>query len=77
MLAMHSSATTVTHMDAAGLCTWVHIPVGEKLWFVGNHNIGGHKSAGDTLQQSLGKTGIFMDAKLEWTCIPLKAGDDL
>lgn len=73
-LAGHASATTEPHIDSSGLCTWVHLPFGEKLWFIGG--ISG-KSVADVMRACLdGEKGIVAE-KLEWECAYLKSGDDL
>lgn len=72
-LAAHASATSPTHIDCAGLCTWLHICVGEKLWFVGY--VDGDV---DGIMKNACKTdGFFDEKKLKWRCVHLEQGDDL
>ena len=78
LLACHSSATTVSHVDASGLCTWIHVVTGDKMWFAGYRKDGSRiLGAGDTLLESIRSSGIFLESDLDWVAIPLQTGDDL
>ena len=75
---MHPSAATVPLVAPGGLCTWLHLAVGEQLVFVGYRQKGeGLEGAGETLVGSLGENGGLSAESLEWNCFWMKEGDDL
>lgn len=75
-LAAHTPATTQPHVDCAGLCTWVHIPVGEKLWIIGSLPEP-QSSVTEVMKVSLNKKGNIDERFLHWDCAHLQAGDEL
>lgn len=74
-LAAHASATSAPHIDCAGLCTWLQIPVGAKLWLIGF--LSKKHSVAEVMKASFGKTRSIQHERLEWVCIFLEAGDEL
>lgn len=74
--AAHASATVVTRFDYGGVCTWMHVSVGEMLLFVATH-MSGKKGAGETIKAGLTKVGVIDEDKLAWSFMRVRAGDDM
>lgn len=74
-LAAHASAVTLPHTDCAGLCTWVHLPFGEKLWFVASKPE--KDSFGDLMQEAMGEDKFIDYEALDFVLAFLQGGDEL
>lgn len=72
----HVAAVTVTRHDHGGVCTWLHVAVGELLCFVASdpqERIG----AGPLFMAGLTPGGVIDEDRLLWTCLQVSAGSDL
>ncbi|KLO04351.1 hypothetical protein SCHPADRAFT_947765 [Schizopora paradoxa] len=72
----HVSAVTVTRHDHGGVCTWLHVAVGELLCFVASERKG-NKGAGALFMAGLTPGGVVDEDLLFWTCLRVSAGCDL
>ncbi|KLO07945.1 hypothetical protein SCHPADRAFT_894232 [Schizopora paradoxa] len=72
----HVSAVTVTRHDHGGVCTWLHVAVGELLCFVASERKG-NKGAGALFMAGLTPGGVVDEDLLYWTCLRVSAGNDL
>lgn len=74
--AAHASATSVSRVEYGGVCTWLHISVGEVLCFIASPQ-NKRKGVGELFKAGLTNGGVVDEENLLWSCLHVRAGNDL
>lgn len=77
LIAGHTSSMSSPHMDCSGLCTWLNVVHGRKLWIIG-HGLNKNDNLDETLAHAIDSIdGDLSMSSFDWVGFDARAGDDV